>query len=140
MSIDKLAQELQPYLVKVSEQGRRELAVQIAKELRRSQSSRIRKQQNPDGSKYASRKKASKKKLFSRIRTYSFLKNQITDSSIAIAFFGRIARIANVHQHGQIDRPAKSQAPVRYPKRELLGFSDDDIRLIEDISRKFLQF
>jgi hypothetical protein len=31
--------------------------------------------------------------------------------------------IANVHQYGELDRPAKKAKPVRYAKRQLIGWT-----------------
>lgn len=48
-------------------------------------------------------------------------------------FIGRVARIARVHQEGGEDRVSKKGPRVRYPKRELVGFSAADTRLVRDL-------
>jgi len=121
---------------------RNKLARSVGQALRRSQQQRIIAQRNPDGSKYAPRKQRNlrgkqgrvkrKVKMFQRLRTASFLKVQGDGNAISVGFTGRIARIARVHQYGLKDS-AESGAPiVEYEKRELLGFTEDDLERIRD--------
>lgn len=130
-----------PLLAKLSTAERRKLNQSIARDLRRSQQQRIRKQQNPDGTPYAPRKKQPKRSkqgrikrsaMFRKLSLAARLKMLSTPDAISVGFMARNARIARVHQHGLRDRPARNQQPVQYSRRELLGFSSADLKLIED--------
>jgi len=128
-----------PLLAKLSSTERRKLNQTLARDLRRSQQQRIATQREPDGTPYAPRKKQQrskkgriKRQMFSRLRQARRMRLRSTPDEAAIAFMGRAARIARVHQYGLRDRPGKGQADVRYERRELLGFSVDDLRLIEE--------
>lgn len=138
-NIEELASYLQPLLQRLSMGERSKLAKKIGRDLRESQKRRITAQQNPDGSGYTPRRKRLreqkgkiKRKMFTKLKNNTNLKLLSNADAIAIGFVGRVARIADVHQRGLKDR-AESGAPnVVYPKRELLGFTDQDIKLIED--------
>lgn len=127
-------------LAKLSPAERRKLTTRIGRDLRRNQQQRIATQRNPDGTPYAPRKAKAlrgkkgriKRQMFTRLRQAKNLRLQSTADSIAIAFTGRIARIAKVHQRGLRDRPGRGQAEVQYAKRELLGFNHAAIEMIRD--------
>lgn len=118
------------------------LARSIGQALRRSQQQRIIAQQNPDGTKYAPRKKRNlrgkqgrvkrKVKMFQKLRTASFLKMRGDGNVINVGFTGRVAKIARVHQYGLKDRPERNTPEILYQKRELLGFTEADIDAIRD--------
>lgn len=55
-----------------------------------------------------------------------------TSDSIGIGFVRRNARIARVHQYGLRSRPGKNSGEVQYARRELLGFTDEDISMVRD--------
>lgn len=64
------------------------------------------------------------KLMFRKIHQYKYLKLKATDHEAAVGFMsGLAAYIAAAHHYGEDGRPA----------RELLGFSDDDLNLIEDL-------
>lgn len=135
-----------PLLAKLQPAARRTLARALANDLRRSQSGRIAQQQNPDGSAYAPRKPRIRDKkgrvrrqMFARLRTTKFLRAKSDQDSAAVEFTGRVARLARVHQEGGEDRVAKGGPHVRYAKRELLGYSSGDLRMVRDHLVKHLQ-
>ncbi|WP_226475174.1 phage virion morphogenesis protein [Pseudomonas sp. MWU16-30323] len=121
---------------------RSKLARSIGQKLRRNQQKRVVAQENPDGSKYAPRKKRDlrgkqgrvrrKLAMFQKLRTAKYLKIRGEANSVSVGFTGRIARISRVHQYGLKDRAERGAPEVRYEQRELLGFTDDDIELIRD--------
>ncbi|OTG65927.1 phage virion morphogenesis protein [Acinetobacter silvestris] len=138
-NIEHLANYLQPLLQRLSIGERSKLAKKIGRDLRENQKKRITSQQNPDGSSYVPRRKRLreqkgkiKKKMFTKLKSNTNLKILSNPDTIAIGFVGRIARIADVHQRGLKDRAERNAPNVIYPKRELLGFTDQDIKLIED--------
>lgn len=142
----ELANYLQPLLERLSVGERARLAKQIGRDLRKSQGKRISEQKNPDGSSYTPRRKRLreqkgkiKRKMFTKIKNTSNLKVLSNADSIAIGFVGRVARIARVHQEGLKDRAEKGAPDVVYPKRELLGFTEQDIKFVEDSFLKHIK-
>lgn len=134
-------------LARLSPAEQRAVNLKVAAALRRSQATRIAAQRNPDGTPYAPRRsqkrphgknlrgkqgRIKRRAMFARLRTNTHLKARATPGDITVGFFGRVARIARVHQRGLKDRPAPGMPDVQYPVRELLGFTDDDIELIRD--------
>ena len=124
---------------------RRRVNRAIAVELRRSESLRIAAQQNPDGTPYAPRRAkknlrgkagAIRRRMFSRLRTARYMRVHATDTEAIVSYTGAIARIALVHQEGRTDRPAPGQKPVRYPRRKLLGFTQQERdRVLDTLAR-----
>jgi len=130
-----LLEQLQPA-------ARNQLARSIGQELRRSQRKRVLMQQNPDGSKFAPRKKRDlrgkqgrvrrKAEMFKKLRTATYMKAKGDSSAVTVGFTGRISRIARVHQFGLKDRAERDAPEVRYDQREVLGFTEQDLDLIRD--------
>nr|DAE12994.1 MAG TPA: virion morphogenesis protein [Myoviridae sp. ct4vg1] len=129
-------------LKNISKPRRRLLYQQIGRELARNQRRRIKAQQNPDGTPFEPRKKRkqfSKKKgriknqlMFKKIVSPSHLKLRYEQEGISLGFYGGDAAIANVHQYGLYSSPSKyKDFKVKYAQRELLGFSEEDIEMIE---------
>jgi phage virion morphogenesis protein len=124
---------------------RRVVTRRIAQDLRRSQAQRIASQQAPDGAPYTERKqrknlrgkkgriKRQKAAMFEKIRTQKNLKIEQDENQLSVGFFGRVARIARVHQEGLKDRVSKKGPEYHYPARPLLGFSATDQALIRDV-------
>ncbi|RPE74624.1 phage virion morphogenesis protein [Vulcaniibacterium tengchongense] len=134
-----------PLLAKLQPAERRALARKLATALRRSQAQRIGEQRNPDGSDYAPRKrqkagriKRRRGRMFERIARRQHLKVEATEQAASVAFLGRVARIARVHQEGRRDRVARRGPVVRYERRQLLGFSEADHRMIRDLLTEHL--
>lgn len=55
------------------------------------------------------------------------------NDTAVVEFTGKVQRIAQIHQFGLKDRPNPHAQDVQYPERQLLGFSRNDIQLIEDL-------
>ncbi|WP_321931545.1 phage virion morphogenesis protein [Paraburkholderia guartelaensis] len=132
-------------LTQLSPAGRRKAMLDIARELRRSQQARIASQQDPDGTAYTPRKIRAKKDgkklrgkrgrikraaMFAKLRTARYMQIEATPAGLAIGFAGRVARIARIHQLGEVAPVVLGGPQVRYPARVLLGFSDADRELI----------
>jgi len=128
-----------PLLNKLEPAERKRLARTISTELRRSQRQRIADQRNPDGSPYAPRRAEAKagrirrRGMFTKLRTTKFLKAKYNANSVSVGFFGDIAKLARVHQYGLRDRVAKNGPDVKYEQRELIGWTPDDIDLVQDL-------
>ncbi|MBK0062621.1 MULTISPECIES: phage virion morphogenesis protein [unclassified Acinetobacter] len=129
-------------LNQLSDQEKRKLSLAIGRKLRKSQSARITNQQNPDGSSYQPRKNQKlrdkkgriKNKMFTRIKLARFMKLKQEPQGVGLGFMGNVAFIAQVHQFGLRDRVRrkKNSPVVKYPTRELLGFTSDEINMIEN--------
>lgn len=129
-------------LAKTNAPQRKALARSIAMELRRSQQRRIAAAMAPDGSPYAARRPRPKDRvkdlrkrraaMFSKLRTAKWLRVQASAAAAEVGFYGRVARLARVHQEGDVDRPEPGQRAVRYARRVLLGFTDADRSMIRD--------
>ena len=64
------------------------------------------------------------KLMFKKLHQYKYLKLKITDHEATVGFMhGLAAYIAAAHHYGEDGRPA----------RELLGFSAEDLSLIEEL-------
>jgi phage virion morphogenesis protein len=129
-------------LLTISPAGRRRIAQSVAIALRRSQQQRIADQRNPDSTPYVPRKarrlrnkvgRIKRGRMFAKLRTAKYLKANATADSAEVAFMGRVARIARVHQYGLTDQVTPSGPRVRYERRELLGFSSDDRELVKGL-------
>ena len=131
-------------LTKLQPAQRRAINHKVAIDLRRSQAQRIKAQQEPDGTAYPARKrrkefkgkngriKREKAAMFAKIRTTKFLKVRADSNQLAVAFLGKVIRIARVHQEGLTDKVTRKGPSYNYPARALLGFSEADRILIRE--------
>lgn len=125
----------------ISPAGRRKLAAEIAKQLRRSQQQRIKQQKAPDGSPYQARKRQPlrakkgriKRAMFQKLRTSRYMKASGRNDAAVVEFTGKVQRIAQIHQFGLKDRPNPYSVDVQYPERQLLGFTIENEQSIERI-------
>jgi phage virion morphogenesis protein len=131
-------------LARLQPAQRRVVTRKIAQDLRRSQAQRIASQQAPDGAPYAARKqrknlrgkqgriKRQKAAMFEKLRKTKTLLMENDENQLSVGFFGRVARIASVHQEGLRDKVAKKGPVYHYPARPLLGFSATDYAVIRN--------
>lgn len=134
---DKLA----ALIAGLSASNRRQMAAEIAKRLRTSQQGRIKRQQAPDGTPYADRKRQPirskkgrvKREMFAKLRTHRYMKVKGSADEALVEFTGRVQRIARVHQEGLRDRPNRHSRDVQYDARPLLGFSEADRQIVEKV-------
>ncbi len=145
MTVQRFDEQLAGLLTNMDGKARRQLAREIAKQLRQSQQRRIAAQLNPDGSAFDKRKpqlRQQKGKLrrtmFSKLRTAKYLKTEAKADAAVVGFVSQVGRIAAVHQYGLRDRAQKGGPEVQYPVRQLLGFSDADIETVSDLTIKHL--
>ncbi|SUW63510.1 Mu-like prophage protein gpG [Buttiauxella agrestis] len=132
---DKLA----GLIASLSPAARRRMTAEIAKQLRTSQQQRIKRQQAPDGTPYAARKRQPvkgkkgrvKRQMFTKLRTNRYMKAKGTNEAAVVEFTGRVQRMARVHQEGLKDKPNRYSESVQYEARPLLGIDKTSIQLIE---------
>lgn len=137
--LEVLVDYLGGMLSQLSDIERRKLEMNIARKLRASQKTRITKQINPDGSAFvprkfrlANKKNKIKNKMFNAIKNAKYMRIERTPEGIAIGFMGRVASIARVHQFGLRDKVEKDGPTVKYASRELLGFTSEEINMMEN--------
>lgn len=141
-----LQERLAGLIASLSPAARRQMAAEIAKKLRTSQQQRIKRQQAPDGTPYAARKRQPvrskkgriKREMFAKLRTNRFMKAKGSDSAAVVEFTGKVQRMARVHQYGLKDRPNRHSRNVQYDARQLLGVSANEELEIEKIIIKFI--
>lgn len=131
----------------LSPAGRRKLAAEIAKELRRSQQQRIKQQKAPDGTPYQARKRQLlrakngriKRAMFQKLRTSRYMKASGSNDAAVVEFTGKVQRIARVHQYGLKDKPGMHSQQIQYPERQLIGMSVYEQQAIGELLIKHLQ-
>lgn len=142
--VDEIQAKLTALIANLSPQARRSLARKIGQALRKSQANRIARQQNPDGSAFEPRKprkdfrkkqgRIKRKAMFAKLRTARHLKVRSNGNEVSVGFNGASAAIAAVHQYGLQGTVDKNKGfKVQYAQRELLGFSESDVELIEGL-------
>lgn len=140
-SIEQVKTVFDGLLNNVSKPRRRLLYQQIGRELARSQRRRIKAQQNPDGSAYEPRKtpkkgvkgKIKSGKMFEKITQARFMRLRQENEGVSLGYEGGNAVVARIHQEGLVGRVRKDwHLKVKYASRELLGFTDNDVQMIED--------
>ena len=143
-SVEEIQAKLTALINNLSPQSRRQLARNIGQALRKNQQARIARQENPDGTAFEPRKprkefgkkkgRIKRKAMFAKLRTARYFKIQSNANEVSVGFNGSSAMIAKVHQYGLMSNPSKTKDfKVRYPQRELLGFSQSDLDVIEDL-------
>ena len=140
--VQQIKVALAALLNNISKPRRRLLYQQLGRELARNQRRRIKAQPNPDGSPYEPRKprkQFGKKKgrikrqlMFRKLVTPAHMKLRYQEEGISLGFYGGDAAIAAVHQYGLYSKPSEyKNFKVKYAQRELLGFTEEDIEMIE---------
>lgn len=143
-TVEEVQAKLTALINNLSPQARRQLARNIGQALRKNQQARIARQENPDGTAFEPRKprkefgkkkgRIKRKAMFAKLRTARYLKIQSNANEVSVGFNGSSAMIAKVHQYGLMSSPSKTKDfKVRYAQRELLGFSQSDLDIIEDL-------
>lgn len=135
--LTRLHQWADGLLLQLSPTARRQLTRDVAKQLRASQQKRIASQANPDGTAYVPRLRQKsghiRRQMFAKMRATRFLKMQASSDAAVVGFVGQVQRIASVHQLGLRDRVRQGGPEVQYARRELLGYTDQDVNQIEEL-------
>lgn len=63
-------------------------------------------------------------------RTSRYMKASGRENSAVLEFTGKVQRIARAHQYGLKDRPNPYSQEVSYPKRMLLGITNEEIDIV----------
>ncbi|MGO2213667.1 phage virion morphogenesis protein [Psychrobacter alimentarius] len=140
-NFDELASWLERINEQLSPQQKTRLNRQISTKMRIVWKNRIKAQKDPDGKRFAPRKRdqagsIKRGAMFQRLP--KMLKTAYSSKHAEIGFAGRTAEVMAVHQFGKTIKPNPNSKPTRYPVRKTIGWSDDDIELIIDEIREFL--
>ena len=143
-----------PLLGRLSDGERRKLAMAVARDLRAANAASIRAQQTPDGEAWEPRKQPARNKrgeirrkaqagkagmrMFLKMGAAKNLKAMATPSEAVVGFVGRAERIARVHQFGLSDRVTPGGATYRYPARELIGITADQVERVRNLIARHL--
>ncbi|MDK1707011.1 phage virion morphogenesis protein [Serratia marcescens] len=84
-----------------------------------------------DLNKTAIRRTLRKGLMFQRIRSYRYLQMQASSDEARVGFQGPAGAIARIHQFGLVDTLG-GHFRGKYPARQLLGLSDDDLAWIAE--------
>lgn len=142
MNFSALSHWLDGLAVALSPAEMRMLMRIITQGLRTRMRDRIKQQQNPDGTKFIPRKRDQignirrSGAMFQRINAY--IKTDYSKDHAAVGFAYGTGQIARIHQFGLTRRPSAKSKPVAYPKRELAGFSEDDVSWIQKTILDFM--
>ncbi|MGM0563682.1 MAG: phage virion morphogenesis protein [Pseudomonadota bacterium] len=139
---DKLAEWLGPLIQSLEPREQRRLSLALARKMRDRNQDRIKQQVNPDGSHFEPKKRGPhgrlrrrngvrSKVMFKKLRTAKYMKAQVSNEGAVVAFVNRAARIAKIHHYGLRDRIGDHRSMYKYPERELLGFAQSDIGVLE---------
>lgn len=142
MDISALSNWLDNLALSLSPSERRNLLRILSNGLRTRMRDRIKQQRDPDGFRFIPRKRDQignirrQGALFQRLGRH--MRTKYSANHSAVGFSGRTGFIAKVHQEGLTQRPKKNANLIAYPKRKTVGFSDDDVKWIEQAILIFL--
>lgn len=141
--LTKLNELFDGLIESLSPQERKKLNHDLSRKIRTSQAKRVKANLNPDGSAFKARKPQNRKgsikrKMFQRLIRAKWFKAKGTTNQAGVSFEGQLSRMVREHQYGLRGRINKN-IEIQYPQRELLGFSEDDMELIENVLIDHLQ-
>ena len=130
-----------PLLRQLQPREQRQLARQIARDLRQDNTQRMRAQAGPDGQPWEPRKaltrsargKLRSAPLFTRLGRAKHLKASGSPQEAVVQFVGRAERIARVHHYGLRDRVKPGGPMHEYAQRQLLGITPEFAQRVHDM-------
>ena len=76
--------------------------------------------------------------MFSKIRNRKNLKRRSSANHAEVGFIGRAAKIAMIHQEGEIAEVSPGGPLAKYAQRQLLGYTRQDMDEIEKLAAAHL--
>lgn len=157
--LDALANWATPLLARLSPAAQKQLARKIATGLRQAQAKRMAAQKDPDGQAWQARKNTQRRPvragrikaqahnnkgprqgpLFVKLRQASHLKTTVSGGNAEVGFSRSDSRIARIHQYGLTGNVNAHGPRHQYAVRRLIGISDADRQMIEDLLVEHLQ-
>ncbi|QWL66351.1 phage virion morphogenesis protein [Aeromonas jandaei] len=138
--LNRLASWADALLAGMTPAARRQLMGELARNLRASQSKRIRANIQPDSSpmtprkplkKLAKKRGSTRRKMFQHLVSPRWLKATCTEHQAVVEFVGSANRLATIHQYGLKDRIKGRE--ISYPARELLGITHREVERLEEL-------
>ncbi|MGL4827154.1 MAG: phage virion morphogenesis protein [Vibrionaceae bacterium] len=141
--IAELAASFDALIKRLSPEAQKKLGFDIARRLRATQAARIKKNISPNGTAFTPRKpqpkragQIKKKLMFQKLNRQKWLKPSFANGKAEVGFNGIASRIATEHQFGL--KAKINNRLFTYPKRELLGFTQQEMDMIEETVIKHL--
>lgn len=143
--IDQLVSRLGVLLQQLSPQQRVRMARDMARRLRASQAQRIKANVAPDGTAHAPRQPSIRTKpggirhqrMFQKIARTKWLKAKGTANEATVYFAGFAQTVAREHHYGLQSTVGPGQR-VKMPERPLLGFTDAELKTLDDLLLRYL--
>lgn len=138
--LNRLVSWADALLASMTPAARRQLMGELARNLRASQSTRIRANLQPDGSpmtpckplkKLAKKRGTTRRKMFQHLVSPRWLKATSTEHQAVVEFVGSANRLATIHQYGLKDRIKGRE--IHYPARELLCITQQEFNDLEEV-------
>ncbi|CAM3041568.1 phage virion morphogenesis protein [Dichelobacter nodosus] len=132
-NLNNLDQWLNLMMRRLTNQERLKLNRKIGQELRKINTKRIQSQKNPDGINFSERKNTgtNRVKMFKKLRQTSRFKIRNRFNEVSIGWSSKDGYIARIHHYGLRQRLQYGLA--QYPKRELIGLTDEDKAIVRDL-------
>ncbi|MCQ4053368.1 phage virion morphogenesis protein [Aeromonas sp. SG16] len=135
-ALQQLGDQAAALLQQLSAPERRKLAADLARTMRATQAERIRANKQPDGTPMSPRKPRAKRgairrKMFTKLVKPAWFKATATANEATVEFTGSANRLATIHHFGLKDRIKGHR--IRYPARELLGISTQEMTQLEEL-------
>lgn len=125
---------LAPLLQQVNPQQKARLMRRVSIELRKRNQARTRQQTDTEGNPFVPRASGDGRPMFRELTMARYFKTKTTATTAEVGFMGSAGRIASVHQFGRTDVVNKYRGiRHQYPRRSLLGITDEDQAFIEGI-------
>ena len=159
--LSALANWATPLLARLSPAAQKQLARKVATGLRQAQAKRMAAQQDPDGQTWQARKNTQRRPvqagrikaqahnnsnnnnsnnkgprqgpLFAKLRQASHLQTKVAEGNAEVGFNRADSRIARIHQYGLTGNVNAHGPRHQYAVRRLIGISDADRQMVEDL-------
>lgn len=139
--LQRLESWLAPLLHKLEPAQSRQLAREVARNVRKANQQSMAAQESPDGEAWVQRKhrardargKLRQGPMFRKLRNAKHLKAQAFRDSAVVQFVGRAERLARIHHFGLRDFVSPGGAEYEYPARPLIGITQAQIEQISNL-------
>lgn len=133
-----LNDELTDLIKRVSPSNRRKIAKEISMRVRANRSDMIKKNIDPDGNSFESRKPQNRKgakkgRMFKKLGARRSMTARYSPAQAMVGFRGQNIGIAKVHQEGGMGIVNKLGLKVRYPERRLMGIGKTERDIVREV-------
>lgn len=130
--------ELADLIKRASPSNRRKIAKDISMKVRAHRSDMIKKNIDPDGNSFESRKPqkrkdAKKGRMFKKLGARRSMTAKYSPAQAMVAFRGQNIGIAKIHQEGGMGIVNELGLKVRYPERKLMGIGKTERDIVREV-------